>query len=86
MNVVTILLRLLPADGGISCGLLSFDHSQGLVVFTQQNVVAELMALIRQAGFRYAYRESNQDVELLNHLQRVFYVPTGLRQLLVNKR
>lgn len=75
LDVVAVLLGLLAANGGIAAGLLGLDHCHGFAVFAEQDVVAELVALVGRARLGHAHWQGGEDVEFLDNLGRVFDVP-----------
>lgn len=75
LDVVAILLGLFAANGGVAAGLFGFDHGQRLPIFAQQDVIAELMALVWSAWFGHTLWQRSEDVEFFDYLSRVFDVP-----------
>ena len=73
------LIGLFAAKGWILAGLLGLNHGQGLAIFPQQHVIAELAASIGRRGLGGGQGGCiDQDVELLNDLGWVGHIPTHL--------
>ncbi|MNJ55220.1 hypothetical protein D3C77_506980 [compost metagenome] len=85
LDVVAILLRLFTADASIAAGLFGFNHRQWFAIFAQQDVITELVALVGRAWLGHAFRQSGEDVELLDDLGGVLDIPTCLSELTVDK-
>lgn len=54
-------------------------------ISAQQDVVAELVALVKRAWSGYTFWQHREDVEFFNYLGGVLDVPTGLGELPVNQ-
>ena len=85
LNVVAILLGLLSPDGGIAAGFFCFHYGKWFAVFSQQDVVAELMAFVFGARLCNTVGQASQNVELFDDLRRVFDVPAGRTKLGINQ-
>lgn len=76
---------MFAAIGCIEAGLFGLDYCQWFAIFTEQDVIAELVFLVGCAWLGHAYGQGGEDVEFLDNLGGVFDIPACLSELVVNQ-